>query len=98
MNIPYAFKECSKCGEWLVANKINFHKEKNGKWGLKGECKECRKKYREENKERDNEYCRQWHKNNKEKRKEYDKEDVHTPDSGTDSLLPKRRRPASAAS
>ena len=74
MNIPYVMKRCTKCGEWLVANKINFHKEKNGKWGLKGECKECRKKYREENKERDNEYCRQWHKNNKEKRKEYDKE------------------------
>ena len=35
MNIPYVFKKCGKCGEWLVASKVNFHKNKDGKYGLK---------------------------------------------------------------
>ena len=30
MNIPYVFKRCTKCGEWLVVNTVNFRK--NGKW------------------------------------------------------------------
>ena len=42
MNIPFVFKKCTKCGEWLVANKINFYKSKNGKYGLESQCKECR--------------------------------------------------------
>ena len=41
MNIPYAFKKCTKCGEWLVANNYNFYKQKNGKWGLSARCKKC---------------------------------------------------------
>ena len=55
MNIPYVMKRCSKCGEWLVASSVNFHKGKKEKYGLKAECKKCRaersKKYREANKE-----------------------------------------------
>lgn len=43
MNIPYVFKRCSKCEEWLVANSINFNKVKKGKWGLNSQCKKCRK-------------------------------------------------------
>ena len=37
MNIPYAFKKCTKCGKWLVANSFNFGKTKKGKWGLKSQ-------------------------------------------------------------
>ena len=43
MNIPYAFKKCSKCGEWKVANNYNFYKQKNGKWRLENRCKKCKK-------------------------------------------------------
>lgn len=45
MNIPYVFKKCTKCGEWLVASSVNFYKHKGGKYGLRAECKKCRKKY-----------------------------------------------------
>lgn len=34
-------KKCTKCGRWLVANKINFHKSKTCKYGLNSQCKEC---------------------------------------------------------
>ena len=77
MNIPYAFKECSKCGEWLVANKINFYKEKRGKWGLKGRCKKCdnkrNKEYYENNKKHKKEYSKEYYENKKEYYKEYRK-------------------------
>ena len=77
MNIPYAFKECSKCGEWLVANKINFYKEKKGKWGLKGRCKKCdnkrNKEYYKNNKKHKKEYSKEYYENNKEYYKEYRK-------------------------
>ena len=35
-------KKCTKCGRWLVASTVNFHKHKHGKYGLRSECKECR--------------------------------------------------------
>ena len=41
MNMPYLMKRCTKCGRWLVANSVNFHKHKSGKYGLRAECKEC---------------------------------------------------------
>ena len=44
MNIPYVFKKCSKCGEWLVANSVNFGKG-NCRYGLYSYCKQCMKKY-----------------------------------------------------
>lgn len=46
MKIPFVFKKCSKCGRWLVANIFNFSKEKHGKYGLRGECKECNNAYK----------------------------------------------------
>ena len=60
MNIPYVFKKCGKCGEWLVASKVNFHKNKDGKYGLKSICKKCMAEYR-----------KQWCEENKDKRKQY---------------------------
>ena len=54
MNTPYVFKKCTKCGEWLVACKVNFTKHKCGKYGLRGYCKKCSnksmKKWSEKNK------------------------------------------------
>ena len=34
MNIPYAFKKCTKCGKWLVANNFNFRKKEKGEMGI----------------------------------------------------------------
>ena len=67
MNIPYVFKKCKTCGEWLVASNFNFYKEKNGKYGLKSQCKECGKEYREKNKDKEKERQRKWYENNPEK-------------------------------
>ena len=39
---PFCIKVCTKCGKILVANEINFNKNKNGKWGLDSKCNECR--------------------------------------------------------
>ena len=78
MNIPYIFKKCTKCGEWLVANIYNFNKAKKGKWGLESQCKKCRKKYREEyyenNKEKEKKRSKKWREDNEERYKEYHKE------------------------
>ena len=78
MNIPYVFRECTKCGEWLVVNNYNFGKAKRGKWGLKSQCKKCEKEYNKQryknNKEHILEHSKEYYKNNKEKRKERDKE------------------------
>lgn len=77
MNIPYAFKKCNKCGEWLVASSVNFHKDKKGKYGLNANCKECRKKcnkeYYEENKEAIAEQHKKYREENKDFYAEYHK-------------------------
>ena len=74
MNIPYVFKKCTKCGEWLVACKVNFRKNKSGKYGLRSECKKCgaeyEKQYREENKDK----IKQYYKKNKDKLAERNKQ------------------------
>ena len=78
MNIPYVFKRCSKCGKRLVASSVNFHKQEDGKYGLRGQCKECRKKYTKKrykaNKETILEYQKKRYKSNKETILEYQKE------------------------
>ena len=70
MNIPYIFKKCTKCEEWLVANNVNFNKAKKGKYGLRGSCKKCRaehsKQYYERNKKAIVEYNKQYREINKE--------------------------------
>lgn len=62
MNIPYVMKKCSKCGKWLVASEVNFHRGKRYKYGLSSQCKECA-----------NKRSKQWYKVNREKKLEYDK-------------------------
>lgn len=75
MNIPYVFKKCTKCGEWLVANNSNFSKNKACRYGLNSYCKKCKvkyqKKYYRENIEKCKEYKREYNINNKAKLKEY---------------------------
>ena len=50
MKCPFVIKKCSKCGKLLVANTMNFYKDKNKKCGLRPECKICKIKY-------NNKYC-----------------------------------------
>ena len=52
MNITHVMKKCTKCGRWLAASTVNFHKQKTGKYGLRSECKECIKQYYEANKDK----------------------------------------------
>lgn len=82
MKCPYCIKKCTKCKKLLVANKNNFRKQKNGKYGLLSQCKNCEKEYQkvridelkeyrkqryENNKEEILEKCKQYRENNKEK-------------------------------
>ena len=48
MNIPYAMKKCSKCGQWLVANRVNFYKQNTYKDKLDNTCISCRKERQRE--------------------------------------------------
>ena len=73
MNIPYVMRKCTKCGEWKVANNINFCKSKKGKYGLASQCKECKNKYNKKHREENREYYKEYRKNHKEEHKEYNK-------------------------
>ena len=64
-------KKCTKCGEVKAVSE--FHKDKYSKDGFFDECKECRKKYYQANKEKILEYDKQYRQANKEKIKEYSK-------------------------
>ena len=78
MNRPYVMKKCSKCGRWLVASAINFHRGKNFKYGLRNECKECKSKYSKQynkaNRKKITEQQKRWREDNKEKINEYHKQ------------------------
>ena len=80
------FKTCTKCGETLPATTEYFHKQKNGKYGLKSKCKKCiaeyhknnrdkileqKKQYYEDNKEKILEQRKQYRENNKDKTRQY---------------------------
>lgn len=67
MNVPYVFKKCNGCGEWLVANTINFHNQKCGKYGLNSRCKKCMKQYYKDNKDKILEQQKQYREDNKDK-------------------------------
>ena len=78
MKSPYCIKVCSKCGKILVANTTNFHKKKEGKYGLRAECKICKKQldkqYRENNIDAIKEYDKMRYQRDKDKRLEYCRE------------------------
>lgn len=69
MKCPFCIKICTKCKRILVANTINFHKDKIGKYGLKSYCKRCekekKKKYYDNNKEEINTKIKKYRKDNK---------------------------------
>lgn len=67
MRCPFVIKKCTKCGRLLIANEINFSKNKNEKWGLSARCKKCDKKYNKQWRKNNPEYQKQWHKEHKEK-------------------------------
>lgn len=86
MKCPFCIKICKKCKKILIANEMNFHKNKSGKYGFSSICKICKNKYAKEyrdnnkecynnwykdNKEKRSKQMSQYYKNNKEKRKEY---------------------------
>ena len=71
MNIPYVMKKCTKCGRWLVASTVNFHRNKKGRYGLRGECKECVKRYHEANEEKISKQQKQWREANPEYNKQW---------------------------
>ena len=69
-------KECSRCHEIKPASE--FGRDKRAKDGLQTKCKECAKKYRQENKEHIKEYKKTYDQENKDKinkrRREYRQE------------------------
>ena len=96
MNIPYVMKKCTVCGRWLAANKINFYKQKHGKYGLRGICKECKKKYDdkyyEANRNKGLEYRKQYYKDNKDKLTEYRKQYCQSPQGQVAAFNGRQRR------
>ena len=75
MKCPYCIKKCSKCGKLLVANTMNFRKKKDGKYGLRAECKQCKskldKEYRQNNLEEIRKKDRERNRHLEDERKEY---------------------------
>ena len=67
-------KVCSKCGIEKELSVEHFNKDKTKKDGFRGACKECDKKYRENNKVKIVENKKQYRKDNKEKMLEYAKQ------------------------
>lgn len=65
-------KICSKC--YVEKDFFYFYKDKNKKDGYKNCCKECNKKYKEENINKIREYSSNYYKNNKDAIKKYHNE------------------------
>ena len=82
MNEPT--KVCTKCGVKYPATREYFHAQKLGKYGLISMCRKCnnerRKKYREENPEKEKAYNKKYCEENLEKeksrRKKYSAENI----------------------
>ncbi len=78
MKCPFVIKICARCKRILVANEMNFGKDKRIKNGLKGACKNCRRiegeKYYKENKDEINKKHKQYYEENKDVIKERNKQ------------------------
>ena len=80
----WCWKHCKKCDRWLIANTINFYKQKDKKDGLACTCKWCRgckgNKHKNKNLSEEelrikrNESCKNYYQNNKNRFKDYYKE------------------------
>lgn len=77
MNCPFLIKICTSCKTIYVANDKNFHKKKNGKYGLESICKICKKnkqiEYLDTHKEERKKYNKQYYKDNIESEKQRSK-------------------------
>ena len=62
-------KICSKCGRELPI--ADFYKEKRGKYGVRGDCKDCNKARVIEYQEKNREKIKEYYEKNREKYKEY---------------------------
>ena len=62
-------KKCSKCKEWK--DESEFYKSNQAKDGIKSECKQCAKQYREEHKEEKAKYQKQYRQEHKEQIAKY---------------------------
>jgi hypothetical protein len=67
-------KKCSRCN--IEYDYYSFYKDKSSKDGLRSNCKECSKKYREETRDKQKEYREK----NKEKSREYFKNRIYDVD------------------
>jgi hypothetical protein len=65
-------KTCKYCNIEQPLEK--FYKSKDGKYGVGSKCKDCSKKYYQENKDRAREYGKEYREANREKALEYGKE------------------------
>lgn len=67
-----------KCQKELPATTEFFHKEKNGLYGLKAQCKNClnnkSKKWKQDNKDKQKLYQKEYYKNNQEKLVEHQRQ------------------------
>jgi len=70
--MDFLYKICKKCE--IEKELEQFHKDNRTKDGREGSCKECKKKYQQENKERIKENKSKYYLENKEKFKEYKKD------------------------
>jgi len=68
-------KICKKCGEEL--DKSMFNKKLTNKDNLRCECKNCQKKYRQENKERFAQYSKEYRETNREYIRGKDRDRIH---------------------
>lgn len=71
MRSPFCMKVCNECGKLLVANNINFAKDKKSKYGLRGYCKICGRKKSAEFRKSNPTYQTEYRKNNPDKIKKY---------------------------
>lgn len=75
MRCPFCIKKCTKCGNLLVANSINFSKQKQGKYGVNSVCKPCKKIEKAKEYQDNREYIlnrvKVYAENNKDKIEEY---------------------------
>ena len=78
-------KRCTKCGEWKPATAEFFNRDNTRTGGLHSMCKECRREYRQKNRDRKREYQqknkdyyreyqREYYQKNKDRIREYTRE------------------------
>jgi hypothetical protein len=69
--MPVPERQCSKCREWFPMNSECFRGSKNGRGGLRRDCRECgrqgHRKWREDHRQHALDYSKEYVRNNREK-------------------------------